>query len=356
MIMAGGTGGHVYPALAVATELQGRGYSIHWMGTEKGLESRVVPEAGFPLHTLAVRGIRGKGLVSRLGAVFALLGAVLQALRVLRQIKPRVVLGMGGYAAGPGGLASWLLRKPLVIHEQNSVAGTTNRILYRFARRVVCAYPNAFAGSSRAQLVGNPVRRELLERSGRRVSPHDGERPLHLLILGGSLGARAINEMMPVALELMAGQVKVQVRHQTGVAHAERVAQAYGSIAGIDVEVFPYIEDMAGAYDWADLVLCRAGALTLAELTIMACPSVLVPLPHAIDNHQLHNAEWLVSTGAAVLLPQSEMTAQRVAELLLALLGAPTRLQAMADAARGASAPNASRVVASICEEVANEH
>jgi UDP-N-acetylglucosamine--N-acetylmuramyl-(pentapeptide) pyrophosphoryl-undecaprenol N-acetylglucosamine transferase len=162
--------------------------------------------------------------------------------------------------------------------------------------------------------------------------------------------------MMPVALELMAGQVKVQVRHQTGVAHAERVAQAYGSIAGIDVEVLPYIENMAGAYDWADLVLCRAGALTLAELTIMACPSVLVPLPHAIDNHQLHNAEWLVSTGAAMLLPQSEMTAQRVAELLLALLGAPTRLQAMADAARGASAPNASRVVASICEEVANEH
>lgn len=355
MIMAGGTGGHVYPALAVATELQGRGYEIHWMGTAKGLESRVIPEAGFPLHTLRVSGIRGKGLASRFSATLGLFGAVLQAVRLLRAINPCVVLGMGGYAAGPGGLASWLLRKPLVIHEQNSVAGTTNRILYRFARRVACAYPNAFAAGNKAQQVGNPVRRELLVRSNDPAQSYGADRPLKLLVLGGSLGARAINEVMPAALAQLSGHCPIQVRHQTGVANLDSVKAAYTTMQGIEVEPVAYIEDMAGAYAWADLVLCRAGALTLAELTIMGCPSVLVPLPQAIDNHQLHNAEWLVSTGAGLLLPQSEMSPERVAAQLRELAQAPSQLQDMAVAARNASAPGASRAVADICEEVADE-
>jgi UDP-N-acetylglucosamine--N-acetylmuramyl-(pentapeptide) pyrophosphoryl-undecaprenol N-acetylglucosamine transferase len=355
MILAGGTGGHVYPALAVAAELQGRGYDIHWMGTAAGLESRVVPEAGLPLHTLTVRGIRGKGLVARLGAVFALLGALLEALRLLRSIKPRVVLGMGGYVAGPGGLASWLLRKPLVIHEQNSVAGTTNRILYRFARRVACAYPGAFSGDRRARQVGNPVRSDLLARAGETVENFEGQRPLHLLVLGGSLGAQALNEVMPEAITRVARNRPLQVRHQTGVRHIDVVREAYACVEGVDVEPSAYIEDMAAAYSWADLVVCRAGALTLAELTIVGCPSILVPLPQAIDNHQLHNAEWLVSSGGAELMPQADMTSQDLAQRVLALIAEPSRLRAMAAAARNVAAPDAAQAVADICEEVADE-
>ncbi len=349
-IFAGGTGGHVYPALAVASELQSRGYTIDWFGTERGLEARVVPAAGFPLHLIRVSGIRGKGAMGRLRGLFSVGLALLQSLGLLLRLRPTSALGMGGYVSGPAGLAAWLLRVPLVIHEQNAVAGTTNRLLRRFARAVCAAYPQAFGAEAATRVVGNPVRAQLLA-DGAASYGYDGGRPLRLLVIGGSLGAKAINEVMPATLAALPGDCEIEVRHQTGPAHGESVAALYGARSA-QVEILPYIEDMASAYRWADLVLCRAGALTLAELTIVGRPAILVPLPNAIDNHQAHNAEWLAQAGAALVLPQAAMTADAVAGLISELRAAPDRLASMARAAIAAGSPDATRDVADICEEV----
>ena len=350
-IFAGGTGGHVYPALAVAAELSQRGYAVEWFGTERGLEARVVPEAGYPLHLLTVSGIRGKGILARLRGLASVLGALLQSLGLLRRLRPSCALGMGGYASGPAGLAAWLLRTPLVIHEQNSVAGTTNRILRRFASAVLAAYPEAFGATAGVRHVGNPVRAELLNSAGDEYD-YRGDRELRLLVVGGSLGAKAINELVPLALQQLESGTRLAVKHQTGPAHAEDVRGLYARGSGCEAEVHPYIEDMASMYRWADLVLCRAGALTVSELAVMGRPSILVPLPNAIDNHQFHNAAWLSEQGAAVLLPQAEMTAASLAELLSGLAANPGRLRAMADAALSAASPMATRKVADVCEEV----
>jgi len=351
VIFAGGTGGHVYPALAVARELSERGFSVHWFGTERGIESRVVPAADFPLHVLKVQVVRGKGLGSRLRGLWAVFGALWSALVQLRKLHPVCALGMGGYVAGPAGLAAALFRVPLVIHEPNSVAGTTNRLLRRMASRVLVAYPDAFVESQVVEQVGNPVRVEMLQAA----ADYDfhGDRPLHLLVLGGSQGARAINELLPATLELLGESAQLQVRHQTGAAHSDAVRTAYGVRDG--VEVLPFIENMAEAYGWADLVLCRAGALTLAELTIMGLPSLLVPLPGAIDNHQALNAEWLAGHGAARLLPQAELTPELLADMLRQLAANPARLAAMAHAAKTAGHPEATQRVADICQEVQHE-
>ncbi len=349
-IFAGGTGGHVYPALAVASELRDRGYAVDWFGTERGLEARVVPEAGFPLHLIRVSGIRGKGAIARLRGLFSIGLALLQSLGLMGRLRPACALGMGGYVSGPAGLAAWLLRVPLVIHEQNSVAGTTNRLLRRFARAVCTAYPQAFGANVATRQLGNPVRAQLLE-DGAAPYDYDGRRPLRLLVVGGSLGARAINEVLPAALAALPARCAVKLRHQTGPAHAGSVTELYGERAGA-VEILPYIEDMAGAYRWADLVLCRAGALTLSELTIIGRPAILVPLPNAIDNHQARNADWLAEAGGAITLPQAEMTAAAVAGLIAELAAAPDRLGAMARAALAAGSPAATRKVADVCEEV----
>jgi UDP-N-acetylglucosamine--N-acetylmuramyl-(pentapeptide) pyrophosphoryl-undecaprenol N-acetylglucosamine transferase len=356
VVFAGGTGGHVYPALAVATELRERGYGIHWLGTERGLEARVVPEAGYPLHTLQVSGIRGKGAVARMRGLLAIFGALLEALRRIRKLRPVCALGMGGYVAGPAGLAAWLLRVPLIIHEQNSVAGTTNRTQRRFARSILTAYPGAFGEGVDVRQVGNPVRAELLQQGRESDYGYRGDRALRLLVVGGSLGARAINEVIPEALAHLPGNCRVQLRHQTGPAHCDTVRASYGEERASEVEVLPYIEDMAAAYRWADLVICRAGALTVAELTIMGRPSVLIPLPHAIDNHQAHNASWLADQGGALLLPQSEMTATGLAGLIAELAASADRLAIMASAARAASTPAATKSVADICEEAGREY
>jgi UDP-N-acetylglucosamine--N-acetylmuramyl-(pentapeptide) pyrophosphoryl-undecaprenol N-acetylglucosamine transferase len=350
-IFAGGTGGHVYPALAVATELNARGYSVEWFGTQRGLEARVVPEAGFPLHTIKVSGIRGKGMLSRLRGVFSVVLALLQSLSLLGRLRPVCALGMGGYVAGPAGLAAWLLRVPLVIHEQNSVAGTTNRLLRRCARAILTAYPQAFGADVDVRQLGNPVRAELLER-GAADYRYDGSRPLRLLVVGGSLGARAINEVLPAAMASLPESCALELRHQTGHAHAEAVVAAYREAGREAVEILPYIEDMAAAYAWADLVFCRAGALTLSELTIIGRPSILVPLPHAIDNHQAHNADWLTAQGAAITLPQADMSPEAVASLVSELAADPARLARMAAAAVNAGSPMATAQVADICEEV----
>ena len=352
LIFAGGTGGHIYPALAVAQELSQRGYDIQWFGTDRGLESRAVPAAGFPLHILGAQGLRGKGWNQRMKGLLAMVTSLFEAYRAIRKLPSVCALGMGGYVSGPAGMAAWLAGVPLVIHEQNSVAGTTNRMLVRFASRVLCAYPHAFQSGPGANEVGNPVRADLLGQGRLSNYAYPGGRPLRLLVLGGSLGARAINEVVPRALALLRPGLEVQVRHQAGAAHSEQVGVAYGAIRNTEVEVFPFIEDMAAAYTWADLVLCRAGALTVAELTIMSRPSILVPLPHAIDDHQLHNAQWLSQRGGAFLLPQSELEPELLAEQLKVFAANPARLAAMAQAAGTAAKPNATHDVADICEEV----
>lgn len=342
LVMAGGTGGHVFPALAVAAELERRGVPVVWLGTRRGIEARLVPEAGLPIEWLDVGGVRGKGLLTRLRAPLTLLRALWQARQVLRRVRPRAVLGMGGYAAGPGGIAAWLARIPLVIHEQNSVAGLTNRWLARVADTVLCAFASAFDGRVDARVVGNPVRAALFDQ------PSPAQRyarngALRLLVLGGSQGARALNETVPQALASL--DAPCEVRHQAGQATLETAQAAY-RVAGVEARIVPFIEDMAEAYGWAELAVCRAGALTVAELAAVGLPAVLVPFPHAVDDHQTGNARALVEAEAAVLLPESSLDAGTLADALARLMEDRQRLRAMAEAARRFARPEAAAAVA----------
>ena len=353
LMTAGGTGGHVYPALAVASELLDRGMRVEWVGTARGLEHRVVPEAGITLHCLPVRGVRGKSVADKLAALWFLALASVKALWLLYRLAPRCVVGMGGYVAGPAGVAAWLLRKPLLIHEQNAVAGTTNRMLAPFAARVVTAFPCAFGEQVKSRVLGNPVRRQLVQAGADRRYDYTGQRPLRLLVLGGSLGAQAINAIVPPTVrKILAEGQQLEVWHQTGDAHVDGVRQNYGELLGPQMRVDPFINDMAAAYGWADLVLCRAGALTVSELAIMACPAILVPLPQAIDDHQSANARSLSDCGAAVLLPQADMTVDAVAASLLGYMNQPRRLAEMAAAAAAAATPLAAAQVSDLCEEL----
>jgi UDP-N-acetylglucosamine--N-acetylmuramyl-(pentapeptide) pyrophosphoryl-undecaprenol N-acetylglucosamine transferase len=348
LIMAGGTGGHVYPALAVATELRDRGYEVEWVGTRRGLEHRVVPAAGFPIHYLAVRGVRGKGVVDRLLGLLLLALASLQALWLVMRTWPKCVVGMGGYVAGPAGVAAWLLRRPLLIHEQNAVAGTTNRLLAPMANTVIAGFPGAFKDDIEFEVLGNPIRADLIQAANNASYGYDGERPLRLLILGGSLGAKPINDALPgVARRLLRGRHvdPIEILHQAGDAHAKAVAAQYGDLLCDTVRVVPFIEDMAEAYAWADVVICRAGALTVSELAVMGRPSVLVPLPHAIDDHQSANAHSLADRGGAILLRQSDMTEDALIIALRAYMEYPGRLSTMAEAARKVASPEAAQQV-----------
>lgn len=350
LIMAGGTGGHVFPALACAREFQARGYSVHWLGTPRGIENELVPQAGLPLHRIEMSGLRGKGLLSLAKAPLLLVRALWQARRVLRELRPVCVLGMGGFVTGPGGWAARLAGVPLVIHEQNAVAGTANRALAPFAARVCEAFPDTFTASARRRTTGNPVRAELF-----RAAPRQGPagRPVRLLVLGGSLGAEPLNKLLPAALAQVPGERRPEVRHQAGRQHAE-VTRARYAEAGVAAEVLPFIRDMAAAYTWADLVICRAGALTVSELAAAGLPAFLVPLPHAIDDHQTRNAEYLAGAGAAVLLPQHATDATALAAQLTEVLMHSEKLEAMGAAARRLAKPEATREVVDICLEVAH--
>ena len=349
LIMAGGTGGHVFPALACAHEFQSRGYQVHWLGTPRGIENEVVPAAGLPLHLIEVSGLRGKSLASLAKAPWQLLRSLWQARRVIRQLQPVCVLGLGGYVTGPGGLAAKLAGVPLVIHEQNAVAGTANRSLVPFAARVCEAFPGTFAASDKRRTTGNPVRSELFLET-----PRDSlaDRRPRLLVLGGSLGAEPLNKLLPDALAQVPSELRPEVFHQAGKQHADITRERYEA-AGVTAQVAPFIKDMAAAYAWADLVICRAGALTVCELAAAGLPSFLVPLPHAIDDHQTHNAEYLAKEGAALLLPQAKTDAAALAAQLTEVLMQPEKLKAMGATARRLSRPDATRTVVDICLEVA---
>jgi UDP-N-acetylglucosamine--N-acetylmuramyl-(pentapeptide) pyrophosphoryl-undecaprenol N-acetylglucosamine transferase len=358
LVMAGGTGGHVYPALTVARELLDAGCEVQWLGTRQGIEARLVPEAGIELHCLSITGLRGKRLLVLLKAPLLMLVALAQALWVCLCYRPHCVLGMGGFASGPGGLAAWLLRRPLVIQEQNAIPGTTNRILAKLAKVVLEGFDGAFTGA-KAQFVGNPVRADIAalpppEVRFRERSSGGAQRgePLRLLVVGGSLGAQALNEVVPQALALMTVGGRPDVWHQTGATQGETTRERY-RVLRVQGRVDPYIEDMASAYAWADVVLCRAGALTVSELAAAGVASVLVPYPHAVDDHQTRNAQWLVEREAALLLPQSELNADVLAGMLGQWGDEPAELYAMASRARACAPGNAARIVATYCRELA---
>jgi UDP-N-acetylglucosamine--N-acetylmuramyl-(pentapeptide) pyrophosphoryl-undecaprenol N-acetylglucosamine transferase len=347
LIMAGGTGGHVFPALAVAAELSARGVAVAWLGTRRGLEARVVPAAGYPLETMRVSGLRGKGVLRLLLAPFMLVVALLQALLIQLRLRPCAVLGMGGFAAGPGGVIAWLLRRPLLVHEQNSVAGMTNRWLLPFARTVMEAFPGSLPAKYHPVHTGNPVRAEItqLPSPAERFAARSGA--LRVLVIGGSLGAHALNETVPAAVQQLAAGQSLQLYHQTGSADVAAVQAAYAAF-DMDARVDAFIEDMAAAYAWADVVICRAGALTVAELAVVGVASILVPFPHATDDHQTGNARFLADAGAAILLPQATMTADKLAGLLTDFLEQRDLLEEMAARAQALALPDAARRVAAL--------
>lgn len=351
MIMAGGTGGHVYPALAVARELLSRGHEVVWMGSRSGLEARVVPAADIPVEWLSVSGLRGKGWLVRLRFPFMLAKACLQALFILRRVKPHVVLGMGGFVSGPGGLMARLLGIPLVLHEQNRIPGTTNRWLARRAQAVLEAFPGSFAPKVGARCTGNPVREEIVSLT--REIGAGWDEPVKILVLGGSQGALALNQIVPESLARV--EMPIRVFHQTGESMRAKTAVRYAQLR-MSARIEAFVEDMAEAYAWADLVVCRSGAMTVSELTAAGLPAILVPYPYAIDDHQTHNARYLVDNGAAVMIPQSELSPERLAEEIGSLLQQPGRLKAMAERSSALAKPDAAQVVAEIClNEVARE-
>lgn len=350
LILAGGTGGHIFPGLAVAAALRARDVPVVWLGSAGGMETRLVPPAGIALETISVKGLRGKGAATLLKAPFLLLRSIGQAMAVLRRLRPRAVLSFGGYAAGPGGLCAWLLRRPLLVHEQNRAPGLTNRLLSRLARRVLCGFPGAFP-AAKAEVVGNPVRPDIaaLPPPAGRLAGREGAP--RLLVLGGSQGALALNRRLPEVLARLPAERRPQVRHQCGERHAEATRDVYAA-AGVDATVEPFIADMAAAYAWADLVVCRAGALTLAELCAAGVGSVLVPFPVAVDDHQTRNAEYLVEAGAARLAPEGEGFEARLEAALAELLADPAARLAMAGAARAIAHPDAAdRVADAVLEE-----
>ena len=352
MIAAGGTGGHVYPALAVAEVLRAASVPVVWLGTRSGLEARVVAAAGIEMEWLAVGGVRGKGWRTRLRAPLTLARACGQAWRVLRRRRPRALLGMGGFAAGPAGLVARLAGCPLIIHEQNAVAGLTNRVLARCAQRVLQAMPASFPAAVDAHTVGNPVRAAIAELAepSQRFRQRSG--PLRLLVLGGSQGAATLNRRLPQALAALPLDRRPEVWHQCGQRHLDDARAAYAD-TDLAVTVAPFIEDMAGAYAWADAVVGRAGAMTVWELAAAGLGALLVPFPHAVDQHQRRNAEWLAQAGAAEILDEATADEQRLYAALAALLSDRGALLERAQQARALARPEAARAVADTIEEVA---
>jgi UDP-N-acetylglucosamine--N-acetylmuramyl-(pentapeptide) pyrophosphoryl-undecaprenol N-acetylglucosamine transferase len=351
LIMAGGTGGHVFPALALARELRARRWRVVWLGTRRGLEARLVPPENIELEWLSVSGLRGKGLLVWLRAPLLLTRALWQALAVMRRRRPALVVGLGGFVAGPGGVAAWLVRRPLLIHEQNAVAGFTNRCLARLARRVLAAFPGSFPANVEAQVIGNPVRAEIarLPAPPQRFAARDPL--LRLLVLGGSQGAARLNAIVPLALARLGTRLCFAVRHQAGARWLE-TAQSNYTAAGVAAQLQPFIDDMAEAYGWADLVICRAGALTISELTAAGVGAILVPFPAATDDHQTRNADYLVGEGAAIMIDERQLSAEALADQLLSLCTGRGRLIEMAERARSLAKPRAAEAMADVCAEL----
>jgi len=347
LIMAGGTGGHIMPGLAVADILRSQGWQVTWLGAPGSMEAELVPKHGYEVAWVNFSGVRGKGLLRKLMLPFNLLTALWQSAAAIFRHRPDVVLGMGGYITFPGGLMAALLRRPLVIHEQNSIAGLSNRVLAHIAQKVLSGFPDVLP---KAIWCGNPVRGSIagLADPKMRYAARSGK--LNVLVVGGSLGAKVLNEAVPQALALLPENIRPNVVHQTGKQHFATVQQLYRQ-AGAQADIHPFLEDMAGSYANADAVICRAGALTIAELAAAGVASILIPFPFAVDDHQTHNARFLSERGAAWLLPQSELSAEKLAQLLRELTR--EKLLAMAQQARSVAKTDAALAVARVCEELA---
>lgn len=351
VVMAGGTGGHVFPALAVAKQLMDMGHRIVWIGTRQGLEAEVVPQAGIEIRWITISGLRGKGWVNWLVAPGRLVRAGYEAMRILRDIKPAVVLGLGGFVTGPGGVMARLLGIPLLIHEQNAVAGLTNRLLLPLAQCVMEAFPGTFNNPRKVIYTGNPVRKEIaaLAPPELRFKQHQG--PLRLLVIGGSLGASALNKIVPAAVALFPTGERPEVLHQAGKKHIAAAQSCYAQCQ-VQAQVVPFIEDMAQALGWCDLVICRAGALTIAELAAAGVGAILIPFPHAVDDHQTYNGQYLAEPHAAFLVQEAQLNAD-VLFRMMQKLGNRERLLAMASAARKLAKPDATFHVAQLCDSYA---
>lgn len=351
LVMAGGTGGHIFPGLAVAQSLEEQGWDIHWLGTAKRMEADLVPQYGYPISFINIAGLRNKGWKEVAKMPFKLLQSLIQSVKVIRGINPDVVLGMGGYASAPGGVAAWVLGKPLVLHEQNAVAGMSNRYLAKIASKVLSAFPNAFKASVNHQVVGNPLRKEILA-----ITPNVPEEPTatkKVLVVGGSLGAKVFNDIIPQAMK----QIQVQnitVWHQTGKGNQKQVKEKYQEFGLPEerIEVSEFIDNMSEAYEWADVVICRSGALTVSELAMAGKPAIFVPLPHAVDDHQTKNAMYLVERGAAKLIKQTDFNGTTLAQMLNSLFVSDTVLQSMSKAAIDAAHADATAKVAQACQKL----
>lgn len=354
LIMAGGTGGHVIPALTVAAVFQEYGIDVHWLGTRNGIEAQLVPSQNIPIHYLNVQGIRGRGIKKILMAPFQISYALMQALIIMRQLKPNVVMGMGGFASGPGGIAAWILRKPLLVHEQNAVAGLTNRWLAKVASKVLQAFPGAFSAHYHPITTGNPIRAEIANLSlpAQRLAHHEGN--LRLLVLGGSQGASCFNQVVPKTLQQMGDENRPKVWHIAGKREADTIKIIYQQMQ-IDARVDGFISNMAEAYTWADIVLCRAGALTISELAAAGVASILVPYPHAADDHQTRNGNYLVQANACVIVPQAEFTAEKLMNLIDEFQARREQILQMANNARSLRVENAAEKIVKLCLDSAQE-
>lgn len=355
--MAAGTGGHVFPALSIAQKLQEHNVRTEWMGTHQGMENRLLKDTGINIHAVSAKGLKGKGIARLITAPFMLVHALIQSIRVLSKVNPDCVLGMGGFVSGPGGLATKLTGRKLIIHEQNAVPGSTNKLLARVADQVFEAFPNTFAISNKVFHTGNPLRKEIaaLAKQGREDKGSSG--PLRLLVLGGSQGALAINEIIPDVLASWPVATRPDVRHQTGDRTLEQTQAIYREKMLEPSEklvVLPFISDMAQAYAWADLVICRSGASTVSEIAAVGLPSILIPYPHHSDQQQTHNANWLVRAGAAVLLEQKDLTLAALQSLLKNIDTDRNKLQQMSELARSIAICDADEVIATRCLELAH--
>jgi UDP-N-acetylglucosamine--N-acetylmuramyl-(pentapeptide) pyrophosphoryl-undecaprenol N-acetylglucosamine transferase len=349
LIMAGGTGGHVFPALAVAKHLAEKGWQIRWLGTADRMEARLVPQHGFDIEFIDIKGVRGNGLIRKLTAPFKIIRSIIQAKAVIDDFQPDVILGMGGFASGPGGVAAKLAGIPLVLHEQNAIPGLTNKLLSKIAKKVLCAFPNTFASHvANVEVVGNPIRQELIE-LGAQVKASQAD-ALRVLVVGGSLGAKVLNEVMPAVVAHLSKHHSLTVWHQVGKNNHATVKASYQQLGQLDsVNVAEFIDDMEAAYRWADVVVCRSGALTVSELAAVGLPSILVPYPHAVDDHQTVNASVLVDAGAGFLLPQTILNANNLVEKLQLFAENRQALVQMGHKARGVAVLDATQRVADIC-------
>jgi len=349
LVMAGGTGGHVFPGIAVADQLKKQGWAVSWLGTADRMEAQLVPKHGYEIDFIDIAGVRGNGIKRLLMAPLRIIKSVLQARRVLKQRKVGLVLGMGGFASGPGGIAAWTLGIPVILHEQNAAAGLTNRILARFAKKVLMGFSGAFH-DEKAILVGNPIRESVLSLPTKQISAPS--ETLKLLIVGGSLGAKVLNDLLPEVIEKLPNDL-IEVIHQTGKGHFETVTSTYQR-KGLQVDTKEFISDMDACYDWADIVICRAGALTVSEIAAVGLPAIFVPLPHAVDDHQTKNAQDLVNREAALLIPQKQLNSEKLSDYLHAFSQNRQLLIEMSKQSKKAAIPDATQRVAELCLQTVN--